>query len=377
MDKGVALDSAKRMADWFVNCMSTDMEQELLYGTFYYYVGRDPKRRFRGAQWNQAFAVMGMLSAGKVFGDEKYLDAAGYIIRELKTLQEFSPFLPHAYGAIREQTAKTPCCYVRDALSGAWGFLEYYRATGKEEFLRRAEMWTEWFLKYGMDETGWPWWAVALDPDDKGLAKWQICNDMQGSFQGGCLNFFYQLYRETGNKKYVGGFFEHIADYFCSHIQQPDGFFRTIARSSGKVPPQDPQNGHHRGNDDLGSLGLLCAYQIYPKPEYLQAVKKFLTAVFAKQREDGHFENSCAAIPVVLNTLYEGIGVVDFTISDSAVQAALQALLLRQYPENEEKFFAGALNETGEDFACARSTSYALLYLLKLYGGDNRFLTCK
>ena len=80
---------------------------------------------------------------------------------------------------------------------------------------------------------------------------------------------------------------------------------------------------------------------------------------------------------MVLNTLHEGVGVVDFTAADSAVQAALQALLLRQYPENEEKFFAGALNETGEDFACARSTSYALLYLLKLYGGDNRFLTCK
>ena len=84
MDKGIALDSAKRMADWFVNCMSVDIEQELLYGTFYYYVGRDPKRRFRGAQWNQAFAVMGMLSAGRVFSDEKYLDAAGYIIRARK-----------------------------------------------------------------------------------------------------------------------------------------------------------------------------------------------------------------------------------------------------------------------------------------------------
>ena len=374
MEATVALEKARRMADWFVDNMATDPEQEMLLGTFYYYAERDPKRRFRGAQWNQAFALMGMLSAYQVFGDEKYRTAAAMIARQLRALQIFSPFLPDSYGAIRENSPITPCCYVRDALSGAWGYLEYYRFTGEKEYLRRAELWAEWFFQHGMDDTGWPLWGVWLDPDRTGItSQWQVCNDMHGSFQGGCLNFFYHLYLETGDRKYVGDFFEHIADYFCTHIQQEDGFFRTIERASGRVPAQDPQNGHHRGNDDLGTLGLLCALQIYPKPLYRDAIDRFLRAVLAQQRPDGMFEDSCAAIPVVLNAIYES----GFPADPEAVEKALSALFARQYPPTEDPALAGALNETGKDFACSRSTSYALLYLLKVYGGDHRFLHCR
>ena len=71
-----------------------------------------------------------MLSAAKVFDDEKYLVSADRMANYLRTLQIFDPFLKNSYGAIREANPQTAWCYVRDALSGAWGFLEYYRATG-------------------------------------------------------------------------------------------------------------------------------------------------------------------------------------------------------------------------------------------------------
>ena len=122
MDAVFALERARRMADWFVDNMATDPEQEILLGTFYYSAARDPKKRFRGAQWNQAFALMGMLSAYRVFGDEKYRTAAAMIMRQLRSYQIFSPFLPESYGAIRESSHISPCCYIRDSLSGAWGF---------------------------------------------------------------------------------------------------------------------------------------------------------------------------------------------------------------------------------------------------------------
>ena len=377
MEKSVALDSARSMADWFLNMTAAPASGDLLWGTFYYHVERDPARRFKASQWNQAFALMGLLSAGKVFDEKKYLHAADKIVRVMKTLQIFDPFLPEAYGAIREQAPVTPWCYVRDALSGAWGFLEYYRVSGQEEFLQRAILWGEWFLKYGMDETGWPLWGVQLDKYLPETEKPQMCNDMHGSFQGGCLNFFYHLYKETGDKKWVGSFFEHIADYFCTNIQQQDGFFRTIEKATGKVPPDDPQNGHHRGNDDLGSLGLLCAYRVYPKKLYVNTINRFLSAVFAKQLPDGHFETSCAAIPVILNTIKEAGNLLTTDISQDAVEKALNALIQRQFPANDDPLFAGALNETNIGAACCRSTSYALLYLLKEFGGDNRFLAGK
>ncbi|MBR2344948.1 MAG: hypothetical protein IKA71_04095 [Lentisphaeria bacterium] len=379
MDTQKALASARLMADWFVNNQATDREQEILLGTFYYFAGRDPAKRYRGAQWNQAFGLMCMLSAWQVFGDQKYLNAAQLIVREMRTLQIFNPFMPEHYGAIREQSAKCCCCYVRDSLSGAWGFLEYYRATGEREYLRRAELWAEWFLRKGMDETGWPLWGVLFEKLPGNMASWQVCNDMHGSFQGGCLNFFYHLYLETGDKKWVGGFFEHIADYFCSNIQQEDGFFRTIEKSTGKVPADDPQGNHHRGNDDLGTLGLLCAYRIYPKKSYLDAITKFLDAVFAKQkeREDGQFEESCAAVPVILNVIHEAADVLELPERSREIETALTALLSRQFPADDDTALAGGLNELAKDYACSRSTSYALLYLLKVYGGDDRFLRGK
>ncbi len=141
-----------------------------------------------------------------------------------------------------------------------------------------------------------------------------------------------------------------------------------------KSPPNDPQNGHHRGNDDLGTLGLLCAYRIYPKKLYVDSINRFLNAVFDKQLPDGHFETSCAAIPVILNTIKEAGNLLTVKISEEAIEKAIEALLNRQFPANDDPLFAGALNETNAGFACCRSTSYALLYLLKEFGGDNRFL---
>ena len=199
-------------------------------------------------------------------------------------------------------------------------------------------------------------------------------NDLQGAFHGGCLNFFYQLFLATEDRKWAGGFFEHIADHFCACIQQEDGFFRTVERVTGKVPPQDPQNGLHRCNDDFGTLGLLCAHRVYPKPEYLRSVEKFIRAATAQQRPDGGFEQSCAAIPVVLNVIREAGDQLKLDLPPQLEEKALGALFSRQYPKDEDPALAGGLDETDRNFACSRSVAYALLYLLKVYGGDRRFL---
>ena len=189
------------------------------------------------------------------------------------------------------------------------------------------------------------------------------------------MNFFYQLAKTTGDKKWIGPFFEHMADYFCTNIQQEDGYFRTLDRKTGKVPPEDPQLGLHRGNDDLGTLGLLCAYRAIPKQMYLDTITKFLTAVFNRQEADGNFEQNCSAIPVILNVLHESADVLNFTPPAGSTGRALSALLKRQFGAEKGPLFEGGLDETKEGHVCIRSMGYALIYLLKKYGRDDRFLT--
>lgn len=367
------LDAARGIADWYVRNQFHN-GQSPSDGLFHFHVLKDTCETAPAFEWNVAFGIMGMLSAAKVFDDEKYLDSADRMAKYLRTLQIFDPFLKNAYGAIRETTPQTTWCYVRDALSGAWGFLEYYRATGKEEFLERAVLWAEWCLKYGFDDSGWPLWGVVFEDIPKGQQCPKMC-DMQGCFHGGSMNFFYQLAKTTGDKKWIGPFFEHMADYFCTNIQQEDGYFRTLDRKTGKVPPEDPLLALHRGNDDLGTLGLLCAYRAIPKQMYLDTITKFLTAVFNRQEADGNFEQNCSAIPVILNVLHESADVLNFTPPSGSTDRALSALLKRQFGPEKGPLFEGGLDETKEGHVCIRSMGYALIYLLKKYGRDDRFLT--
>lgn len=336
------------------------------YGRFPFYY--EPGGESWGANnWNLAFGFMAMYAAARALNEPKYAKAGRDMIGYLKRLQIFDPYLQDHYGAIRELTPQTPWCYTRDALSGAWGFLEYFRETGDEMGLERAEMWFDWFMRKGMDEGGYPLWGVRFEPGDESC---QMCNDMRGSFQGGGLNFFYQMFRTTGDDRYVGKFFENIADYFVSCIQQEDGFFRTVEAATGKVPPADPQNGLHKVNDDLGTLGLLCALQVYPKPEYQAAIDKFLKAVFARQEESGHFEHTCAGIPVILNICHE-LG----RPWDEAQEKALNALLSRQFRDPSDKLRYGGLNEMDNGAVCARSLCYSIIVLCKIFADDHRFLT--
>ncbi|NMA43637.1 MAG: hypothetical protein GX946_09685 [Oligosphaeraceae bacterium] len=372
--KDEALASARLLADWHVVNLNRDFEGCGSAGSFPFTVSPDKKSITAAADWNVAFGIMGMLSAGKVFGEEKYLETAHQMAYFLGTLQVFSPFLPNDYGSFREVTPQTTWSFLRDALSAAWGCLCYYEATDNEEFLERARLWGEWFLKHGMDETGWPIWGTFPGKRKEGWLP-EMHLDMHGCFHGGSLNFFYHLARLTGDKKWVGDFYEHIADYFVEFIQQPDGYFRTIEKKTRQVPPNDPQSGLHRGNDDLGTLGLLGAWKTFGKQSYLDSIEKFLRAAFANQTAEGFFEASCAAIPVLLNIADEAQGLIGFEPPGEAVERAIRALLSRQFPGTAEPIFAGGLDELGDGGLCCRSMGYALLWLLKRFGGDKRYLS--
>ncbi len=363
-NKKKALVCAEKIANWLCFVQYPYSDRDPRSGTYPASIYPDGKETLAN-NWNLAFAIMGLLSAYKTFKDPKYETAALRMGDYLRSLQIFDPFNKKHYGAIREVTPQTPWCYTRDALSAAWGFLELYEYTGNEEYLERAVLWAEWFMKNGLDEDGWPLWGIMFGKCELYV---QMRNDIQGNFQGGSLNFFYKLAQITGNKKWTGDFFVKMADFFIEYIQQPSGFFVSIERITKTLPQEDPQNGLHRANDDLGTLGLLCAYKATGDERYLRAIEKFLKAVFSMQDENGYFEDSVASIPIVLNILHEADSLIDtsFVTTENKIRA-LEALYARQSDGKSNPRCAGGFIERTKDKTVrARSSCYALILLLKI-----------
>jgi uncharacterized protein YyaL (SSP411 family) len=365
------LTCAQRIAEHF--CVNQIRPHLPGAGAFPGYIGGDGPSNVAG-NWMHAFACMGLLSAARAFGEPRYERAACRMGGWLKTLQIFDPFHPNAIGAIRETTPQSVASHPRDALSVAWAFIELHRHTGDREYLDRAIAFGTWFMEHALDETGWPLWTVHFEDGETDL---HTHNDIHGSFHGGSLNLFYQLALATGDDSWVGPAYLHMADYLLDHIQQPSGYFVSIHRDTRQPPADDPQNALHRGNDDLSTLGLLGAHAVTGDGRYLDGIRCFLDCVYAAQREDGGFEDSVAAIPVVLNISMEAAPAVESpAATPAAVEHALSRLYAAQADGATNPMAAGALHEVAaHHYTTARSTAYALIVLLKLFAGCDDYLT--
>lgn len=370
------LEVARGIADWICQVQAPRDECAPAPGMIPFMVN-NMGSQFPAPQWNYSFASMGLAGAFKTFGEERYKKAAINLIEWMKTFQILDPFHEEHYGAIREHSAACPWCYTRDGVSGGWGLVEMYRLTGKEEYLERAKLFGQWLLRKGLDEEGYPWFGVQLEEPFSPGCVGHIKNDIQGNFQGGSLNYFYQMYKVTGDESWTKPM-KNIADIFVDHVQQDSGFFVSVFRDTKKpVAADDAYALLHRGNDDLGTLGLLCMYRVTGESKYLDSVSKFLEAAWGLQREDGLFEDSLAATPVILNSTYEAQGLVDVKgYTDEKAELALEALFSRRYDGSCNPLRRGAIREKDSDpfQATMRANCYALVLLLKLFGGIEEYL---
>ncbi len=368
------LQCAHNLADWYANNQVRYRDYIHGAGTFPATVSFIGQPSPVSCNWLMAFGSMAMAAAGTAFSEDIYAYSAEKMINYLRTLQIFDPYNKTHYGAIREMTQLTPWCYVRDALSAAWAFIEYYRLSGKEEYLERAKLWADWFYRHGCDENGLPLWGVEFAPSMGGTPV--MHNNLLGNFHGGSLNFFYQLYKATGDDKYIGGRFVDFAEFYLANVQQNNGFFVTIDKHTQQTV-DDPQKSLHRTNDDFSSLGLLAAYRVTGERKYLDGIAKFINGCFDAQQDNGSFEPTVAGIPVLLNIMLEAEGVLgpwpDVWLNGA--RRALEFMFSRQHKGDVVPALRGGLDEYGDGNLSTRSSGYALIVLLKLFAGEERFLT--
>jgi hypothetical protein len=67
----------------------------------------------------------------------------------------------------------------------------------RDQGLACARAIADWLCRCGLDEEGYPLWGVQFEPYFREPGP-QMCNHIQGSFQGGCLNVLWQLGQATG-----------------------------------------------------------------------------------------------------------------------------------------------------------------------------------
>ena len=338
------------------------------------------------ASWNYAFATMAMLAAGQYFKNEMYLEIANRFGRIMRSLQIRDPEFTEHYGGIREVSAVCPFSYTRDATAAGWGFIELYRQTQNKVYLRSAELFGDWFLRRALDENGYPLTAVQFEPPFGDTSQEEHSNvekswnNALANCQGGCLNFMYQLYSVTKDNKWVEPMVR-LADFFVDYIQQDNGFYLSLDRKTQKPLGQDYiLNSLHHGNDDFGSLGLLCVYRLTGNDKYLDSVKRFLKAIWAQQRSDGFFGDYVSATPVVLNISFEAMALLDeHLFTNEVFEKAIKALFTVQKSPLESMRMRNALQEkcNSTTLVTMRANCYAVIVLLKILGGVDNYLSAK
>ena len=380
IDRKKCLESARNAAEYIYRSQNC---QGQAYG--YLPSGIESERyiEYKPAQWTIAFGSMALLAASSAFQEERFRKASLLAAEYIKSLQVFSPFLKEDYGAFNESGPHTNWCYTRDSVSAAWSFLVLYKATHNEEYLERARLFAEWFVRRTLDPDGWPVSrvfftreahdAITSRPGGENIDEFA---NVQGYFQGGGLNFFKLLAETSGDGKWVSEMYLRMADLLVDRMQEPCGNYNSVKIATKEFNPPKYVR------DDFCSLGLIGAYKLTKNPKYIQSVEKYLRYAFSIQLPDGSFkdDDSIASIPEILNAAYEAEGLMDTSfISEDAVKSAFDFLFKRQYDGwLYRKMAGGFIEETFVDINSwpppvftihLRGTSYATLFLLKMATG--------
>jgi len=370
------LDRALRAADWFVNTQVL-MEMpcwDANHGRLVYTHHIPTGATVLGLSWTQGRGIITLLQAYEATQKPEYLKAAIQAAEYIKHLQILDARSPRRFGAIREECPASWYVYPRDALEAGLGLTYLWRITRDDEYLYRARLFADWFVRVAMQPDGWTTAGVMLyqGDDHPNANRRSYC-------LGGGAYFFAYLFRITGDSAYLDRGFCPLAAYQLEHYVREDGV--TMARARAERSAAGPDAGRYAGvsvNDDCCGINLLVAWKELGEEVYLDRSIRYGDWMMA---EAGPVPGYAAA-PLQALTLLELAAVSgERKYADFARDKLVPEFAARQVigsgdraaegafrGEDEPTHCYGPEGSHSEEFVNTRCTAYAANALFKLDG---------
>lgn len=312
--------------------------------------------------WGQGLAIMALMPLAErlAWAGDPYRqaasDAAGYLA-SLQILDQRDPVL---FGAVRQANPQTPQINPRDSATACMGLCTLARVRQEEEYLYRARLIGDWYLRSTMNEERWPAYTYFLDRKE---GQWRT----PGIWQVGAALAFYYLYRLTGEDRYVEegirplmeGYKRLYAESIQSHVSTE---FVELA-----------------GQDDFAAIAALGAYLLYEDEELLEIVRHRCQALADGQDEDGSCPGFAAEFVAGL-TWHNFIQLVeerhlndDTTPYRKAIAKAVEFAPNLQEPTlRDVRAYGGLYGQcsfgVSRSLIHQRSAGYALIFMLRSEG---------
>ena len=369
---------------WYCNNQNTDerpwggIAESADKGRFVYeYILHKNTARGMGV-WGQAIAIMNLFDLARRVPSEagRFTQAARLAADYLKTLQVTDFRLPKSIGGFRECTPQTPESYPRDAVTGGFGLCRLFKETQEQEWLDRAKMFADWWILHGTDANGWPFITFHIDKQHGHNHAMQTFGEedsgaemVKGDWQAGSAIFFYQLYKLTGEARYIEQGFDPLIR----------GLARIYEENRGK-PVVDGFHGVvpiSHGNDDFALVALVCAYRLTHEQRLLDLPLERIAAQNRLMDEDGSY-------PSFGGTFVSGINNLEFLklveteklnldireVERCVRQTAKFGLTLQVKEGTDLRQLGGLYGQSSHDVARTwihqRSTAYSINFYLRL-----------
>jgi len=355
-------------ARWFVNsqCLTRKPYWDANHGRFIYTRYLPDGRTVLGLNWTQARGIFVLLAGWELTREAAFLKSALLAGEYIKALQIYdSPDEPHRQYAIREQIPQSSYAAPRDATEACLGLLFLYRATGREDYLRRAVDYERWFKANAWGPSGWPVGRVHLDRRKRDVTI--------GSYQAGDGPMFYYLHKATGRRAYLDGL-----------VRLGRQTVRRFLRADGAIVSRR-LDAHHTDkagvvlNDDGMMVSLLCASLATGDQRYLRACLRHGRWILDNVKSPLKI---LSALPCMCTFLIELSAVTgDESYRDWSASMLEKHVLPLQVRNRADPMSNGAFRGEDEpvkyygpsrarktDFITTRVTCYSALACLKLAG---------
>lgn len=318
--------------------------------------------------WGQALAVCGLSALARVpqpdgVDFQAVADrAAGYLL----SLQFLDSRQPHAVGAFREQTPQTTWCYPRDAATGCFALAALYRQTGQTDYLERANLFCQWYRRFGSDSAGWPF-------NHFDFRTAQGTPEVPGDWQAGGSLAYYYTARAANEPRWLEEGFRPVMEQLLTIGDPTDGGYH-------------PHEWHGQcrlttGNGDFSNIALVAAFRAFADERYLALLRRRLDLLLSLQDADGSLPNYGSTFVFALEgldflELAADAGLPDETdrLAEAVLRAARFGLTLQETTLRDVRAYGGFYGQSSfgvsRERIHHRDTNYAIALYLRLAGFD-------